>query len=226
MKKRSGIILMLSVALLTAVTAKAQDDSIAVQNEGYIKPFQEKGFKKERLFTGGGVTASFYSGGTVLGVNPVLGYTFNDYFDGGIVLNYVYTGARDVYTDYDKMRQHVYGPGVFVRGYPVNFLFLQAQFEENFTSQRYTAAPRDTRVSGSYNANAPSLLLGGGYCMGRAKGNSTFFYVSILADVLKNRNSPYVDIDYRPNGEERVRIIPIVRAGVNVALFQNRYGRY
>jgi len=33
---------------------------------------QQKGFKKENLFTGGSVTMSFYSGGTILGANPIL----------------------------------------------------------------------------------------------------------------------------------------------------------
>ncbi|WP_008585765.1 hypothetical protein [Niabella soli] len=226
MKKLFCVASLLSCMLLAGLPSRAQDDSITVRNGNEINPYQEKGFKKERLFTGGGVTASFYSGGTVLGVSPVLGYTFNRYFDGGIVLNYVYTGTRDVYEYNDKLRQHVYGPGVFARAFPIDFLFVQAQFEENFTSVRYTPATNNNVNPGKYNANAPSLLLGGGYSTGRANGSSTFFYVSIMADVLKNRNSPYVDVTYGPNGEERIRILPIVRAGINVGLFQNRYGRY
>ncbi|MCH5689117.1 hypothetical protein LWM68_35615 [Niabella sp. W65] len=48
----------------------------------------------------------------MLGASPVLGYKVNDYLDGGVVLNYVYTGSRDVYDYNDKLRQHVYGPGI------------------------------------------------------------------------------------------------------------------
>jgi len=43
---------------------------------------------------------------------------------------------------------------------------------------------------------------------------------------LKNRNSPYVDVDYYGTPNEKVRIVPVIRAGVNVGLFQGRYGVY
>lgn len=224
-------ICLLAGAFAISLSVKAQDDSVRVRNaneEGGVKPYKEGGFKKENLFTGGGVTASFYSGGSVLGISPVLGYKVNDYFDAGVVLNYVYTGARDLYEFNDKVRQHVFGPGVFVRGYPVSFLFLQAQFEQNFTNYNYRAKSNSNIYKDfTVNRNAPSLLLGGGYSTGRVKGGTTFFYVSILADVLKQEFSPYVDNDYDVNGNLiRSRIVPIIRAGVNVGLFQNRYGRY
>ncbi|MBZ4188487.1 hypothetical protein [Niabella beijingensis] len=224
MKKLSAGAGLLGLLLLSVVVVHAQDDSVRVRNGNNDQPYKEGGFRKENLFTGGGVTVSFFSGGSVLGASPVLGYKFNDYFDGGIVLNYNYSGSRDIYEYNDKLRQHVFGPGVFVRGYPISFLFLQAQFEQNFTNVRYTSKNGGTS---SYNANAPSLLLGGGYSTGRIKGGTTFFYISVLADVLKNRNSPYVDISRnQQTGEERVTILPIIRAGVNVGLFQGRYGRY
>jgi hypothetical protein len=34
---------------------------------------KQKGFKKENFFTGGSLTASFFSGGTVLGITPYFG---------------------------------------------------------------------------------------------------------------------------------------------------------
>lgn len=209
-----------------AITPCFAQDEPKVRNANEEMEIPEKGFKKHNLFTGGGLTASFYSGGSLLGINPVLGYKLNDYVDAGVVVNYVFTGSRDVYTFNDKYRQHVFGPGVFARVYPIPFIFLQAQLEENFTSVRYTGSG-SSRPSAKYNANAPSLLLGGGYSTGRSKGSTTFFYVSILADVIKNRNSPYVDISTNPGtGAERISIIPVVRAGVNVGLFQKRYGYY
>ncbi|MGJ7030475.1 hypothetical protein [Niabella hirudinis] len=219
-------IFCIASALLLIIASRAQDEPVKVRNANEDQP-EEKGFKKENLFTGGGVTASFYSGGSVLGVSPVLGYKINDYFDGGVVLNYVFNGTRDYYEPNDKYRQHVWGPGAFVRAYPIPFLFLQAQFEQNFTNQKYTPKPESNMYApGSFSANAPSLLLGGGYSTGRIKGGTTFFYLSILADVLKNRNSPYVDVVYPNTADERVRILPVIRAGVNVGLFQGRYGRY
>lgn len=227
MKKLNCIAcLVITIIFAASIKTFAQDEP-KVRNANEEDPVvEEKGFKKQNLFTGGGLTASFYSGGSVLGVNPVLGYKLNDYLDAGVVLNYVFSGSRDVYVFNDKYRQHVFGPGVFTRVYPVSFLFLQAQLEENFTNVRYTGSG-SARQTNRYNANATSLLLGGGYSTGRAKGSTTFFYVSILADVLKNRNSPYVDISTDPvTSAERIRIVPVIRAGVNVGLFQKRFGYY
>ncbi len=216
-----------ALMLVFNVAALAQDEEVKVRNANEDpEPIAEKGFKKNNLFTGGGVTASFYSGGSLLGASPVLGYKLNDYFDAGVVLNYVYTGSRDVYNYNDKLRQHVYGPGVFARAYPIPFLFAQAQLEHNFTNVNYTASGSG-RISDKYSGSATSLLLGGGLSTGRAKGGTTFFYFTVLADVLRNRNSPYVDLSRDPNtGADRVRIVPVLRAGMNVGLFQKRYNSY
>lgn len=220
-------ILLASMVLAFNITARGQEEEVMVRNANKDpEPLAEKGLRKENLFTGGGVTASFYTGGSLLGASPVLGYKLNDYFDAGVVVNYVYTGSRDVYNYNDKLRQHVYGPGVFARAYPVPFLFAQAQLEHNFTNVNYTASGSG-RISDKYTASATSLLVGGGLSTGRAKGGTTFFYFTVLADILKNRNSPYVDLSVDPDtGGERVRIVPVLRAGVNVGLFQKRYNRY
>ena len=82
---------------------------------------QQKGFKKQNLFTGGSITASFYSGGTILGANPVFGYKLTNWLDGGLAFNYTYQGSRDNYEINDKIRQHVFGLGAFTRIYPVPF---------------------------------------------------------------------------------------------------------
>ncbi|WP_346238016.1 hypothetical protein ABDK00_002960 [Niabella insulamsoli] len=216
---------LLTLTISNAVFA--QDDEVKVRNANEDpEPIEEKGFKKHNLFTGGGVTASFFSGGSVLGASPVLGYKLNDYFDAGVVLNYVYNGSRDVYEYNDKLRQHVFGPGVFARAFPVPFLFAQAQLEHNFTNINYTGSG-SARPDDKYRASATSLLLGGGLSTGRQKGGTTFFYFSVLADVLKDANSPYVDVSFDPNsGARRVQIVPVIRAGVNVGLFQKRYGVY
>ena len=214
----------LGLLLLAATNIFAQDEEVAVRNENANSLPTEKGLKKENLFTGGSLTASFFTGGSVLGASPVLGYKINDYLDGGVVLNYVYNGSRDVYEYNVKLRQHVFGPGVFVRAYPLPFLFAQAQLEQNFTSINYTTSG-SANPTDKYRANATSLLLGGGLSTGRTKGSTTFFYFSVLADVLKDRNSPYVDISTNFNtGEERIRIVPVLRAGLSVGLFQKRYG--
>jgi len=182
---------------------------------------QQKGFKKENLFTGGSVTMSFYSGGTILGANPIFGYKIANWLDAGIALNYTYQGSRDNYEINDKIRQHVFGPGVFTRIYPLPMLFLHAQAEHNFNNWNYSNADGSYKQSDVTDAN--SLLLGGGWAQGRQKGSSSFFYIEILFDVLKNKYSPYVNNVYDPSGGvARTDALPIFRAGINVALFQGR----
>jgi hypothetical protein len=208
--------IILSAILLGAITS-----SVFAQDE---KEEKNKGFKKENLFTGGSVTASFYSGGTILGVNPMFGYKLANWVDAGVALNYTYQGARDVYAFNDKLHQNVYGPGAFVRLYPVRFLFLQGQFEHNFTHVKYTDPIGDVTKS---KADANSLLLGGGIAEGRRPGSNTFFYISLLVDVLKNHNSPYVNNVYDGGGNLiRTDLVPIIRAGVNIGLFQGKNNHY
>src|SRR5436190_21933911 len=96
--------------------AMAQDDEPA-----------EKGFKKENLFTGGSVTVSFFNGQTLLGANPIFGYKIANWIDAGLAFNYVYSSTRGYNEPNDKLRQTVYGPGVFTRLYPISFLFAQGQ---------------------------------------------------------------------------------------------------
>lgn len=187
---------------------------------------EEKGFKKENLFTGGSVTLSFFNGQTVLGANPIFGYKLANWVDAGIALNFLYSGSRDYYEFDDKVRQTVVGPGVFARLYPVKFLFVQGQFEHNFTNLKYIAAPNSSNIINIVgNRDASSLLLGAGFAQGREPGSTTFYYISLLFDVLKNSNSPYVNVTYNPNNpsEQRVNMTPIIRAGMNIGLFQGRY---
>jgi hypothetical protein len=186
----------------------------------------QRGFKKENLFTGGSVTVSFFSGQTVLGANPMFGYKIANWIDAGLAFNIVYTGARDYNEFGDKIRQTTWGPGVFTRLYPVSFLFVQAQMERNFSTLKYYAAPNSfTYMDGKISTSANSLLLGAGWAQGRETGSNSFYYISLLFDVLKNRNSPYVDVAVNPNNpnEQRVSMTPIIRAGFNIGLFGGRY---
>ena len=144
--------------------------------------------------------------------------------DAGISLNFLYNGSRDYYEFDDKINQTVIGPGVFTRLYPLKFLFVQGQFEHNFNTLKYIPAPGSLRPEDKVKVDANTLLLGGGFAQGRQPGSNSFFYFSVLVDVLKNVNSPYVNVDYDPvTGKQRVTMVPIIRAGVNIGLFQGRY---
>lgn len=181
---------------------------------GEEKTGEKKGFKKEKLFTGGSVTAGFSNYATILGITPQFGYSLTNWADAGITFNLNYTSQRD-YLDFgDKLRQTVYGPGAFVRLFPVRFLFASAQYEYNMIHLKYIPVTNGTAMPAKNNLNASSLLLGGGYAGGREKGSNTYYYFSISWDVLGDKNSPYIDGFGRSN--------PIIRAGYNIGLFNGR----
>jgi len=204
-------------------TAKAQkEEKVTDEKKGR--------FKKENLFTGGGLTVSFSSYTTVLGASPVLGYSITKWLDAGIVFNFNYASDRHVtyynpstglyYVSDDKQRQTVYGPGLLARAYPLKFLFVQVQGEHNFIRQKLiydNGAPSD-----KYNVSATSCLVGAGYCNGREGTGSLFYYISVMADVAGNRNSPYLE----ETESGHINILPIIRAGLQVPLFQGKRNRF
>lgn len=166
---------------------------------------------KENLFTGGTISLAFYNNTFLIGGNPVFGYSITNWADLGIVVNYNYTSYRDYKNIFnDKLRQSVYGGGVFVKLYPVRFLFAQVQVEHNEIKQKYIPNFGATQT---YKIDAGSFLVGGGYTSGRqGRGGEPFFYLAVLFDVSDNVNSPYTDA--------YGRTIPIVRGGIQVPLFQ------
>jgi hypothetical protein len=205
--KKTGLLIFficLSAASLLAQDREAEES--------------EKGFKKENLFTGGSISLAFYNNTFLVGGSPVFGYSLTNWADLGIVVNYNYTSYRDVsyYGSNDKLRQSVYGGGSFVRLYPVRFLFAQAQFERNFIKQKYIPSGGGLSTVEKYGAN--SFLVGGGYTTNRyADSGQPFFYVAVLFDIANSTYSPYTDA--------YDRAIPIVRAGIQVPLFQGNERR-
>ena len=186
--------------------------SIAVNAQGDEKETKSHSFKKENLFTGGSLTASFFSGGTVLGITPYFGYSVNRFIDIAAAVNVNYTSQRDYQVYGDKVRQTVYGPGAFVKLYPLKFLFAQAQYEHNFIKLKYFPAANSGYSAYTGNTDANSVLIGGGYCSGRQDIGDVYYFFSVLWDVTRVAESPYVD--------GLGRNFPIIRAGLQVPLFQ------
>ncbi|MBN9350135.1 MAG: hypothetical protein J0H55_05565 [Chitinophagaceae bacterium] len=178
------------------------------------KEEKSQSFNRQRLFTGGDLNLGFSSIATNLGISPVFGYSVSNWADAGVTLNFNYLSQRDYQTDGDKLRQTIIGPGVFVRLFPINFLFGTAQYEYNFMRYKYIPAIGPSTSNDIYHINAPSLLLGIGYAGGRVSGSNTYYYFSISWDVMRDQNSPYVDV----HGRE----IPVIRAGYNIGLFQGK----
>ena len=200
------------LALISGLyTSNAQDE----KNAGDEKKL---GFKKENMFVGGNVNLGFSNSSTVLGISPYIGYSINKYLDVAFATNISYTSLRD-YNEYgDKIRQTIYGPGAFVRVFPFRFVFAQAQYEFNLINYRYIPANNSqVYLPSREGINASSLLVGGGYAGGREGIGSSFYYFSVMWDVSKSKNSPYID--------ELRRALPIIRAGYNIALFQGSFNR-
>ena len=169
------------------------------------------GFKQENIFIGGGASINGGYGQFSLGVSPEIGYSFTQWLDAGIGLNVIYSSiaANTIYNPTStKQRQWNYGGGPFVRAYPFNFLFVQGQFEENWT--RVTL--RDGNISYKQTVNAPSLIAGIGYTQREVGAGS--YYMLVGLDLLKNRYSPYVG----ENNAGQLVAVPIIRAGFNFYL--------
>lgn len=176
------------------------------------QPFSDQpGFQKQKLFSGGYINLGFGNRSTNIGLGPQIGYSLTDWLDAGLILNFNYISERDPYSP-DKIHQTTFGPGAFMRIFPIDFLFATAQFEQNFITTKFISGTPGSDFK--QNINAPSLLLGAGYAGGRMKGSNTYYYLSISFDVIRDKNSPYVD-GYN-------RIIPILRAGYNIGLFQGK----
>jgi hypothetical protein len=206
MKKISTLILC---CLCLQVLSFAQDE----------EPQEEsKGFKKENLFSGGSIALSFFNQSFLIGANPVLGYSLAKWVDLGIVVNYTYTSYRDYRQFDDALHQSIYGGGFFTRLYPVRFLFAQAQVEHNWIQSKYIPPSGQGQLEEKNTVSGNSYLVGAGYTTGRdPDGKNTYGYFAILWDLSTDPFTPYQDY--------AGRAIPIIRAGVNVPLFQGQKRR-
>ncbi len=187
--------------------------NLVAQEEEKETP-EKKFFKKENFFTGGTVNLSFGNRSTALGISPFFGYSINKYIDIAASVGVNYISQRDYQYEGDKLKQTVYGPGAFVRLFPVKFLFAQAQYEFNLIRFKYIWPSSSGLPTERYKFDAHSLLVGGGFASGRDADNKSYYYISILWDVAKATYSPYKDY--------LERAVPVIRAGYNIALFQGR----
>lgn len=206
--KKALIILLLPIYF--QATAQNQNENNPSQNEN--QEVKRSGFQKDKLFTGGSANIGFSNGTTMLGITPQLGYSLTNWLDAGITFNLNYISQRDYYTT-NKVRQTTFGPGAFMRIFPVNFLFAGAQYEYNMIHQKQIFANGTPILRYNYHAN--SLLVGAGYAGGRERGGNSYYYLSIMWDIAGDPNSPYVD--------NLGRSTPVIRAGYNISLFQNSY---
>ena len=199
------VVVNLTIQLAAQKEKKPARTTEDVQSDGEKVPF------KENLFTGGTISLAFYNNTFLVGGSPVFGCSVTNWIDLGIVVNYNYTSYRDYnFVFNDKVRQSVYGGGVFTKIYPIRFLFVQAQVEHNFIRQKFIP---NVGTPQTIKNDATSYLIGGGYTTGRSgRGGQPFYYLAVLFDISNDVNSPYTDA--------YGRTIPIIRGGLQVPLFQ------
>jgi hypothetical protein len=191
-----------AIVLLFAITSVfAQEETLP----------ENKGFKKERVFIGGGINVGFSSGTFQIGALPEIGYSVTNWLDAGLAFSANYYSIKPEYhPQYVKENSFSYGAGIFTRLYPVKFLFLQLQPELNWSSIKQTSPV--TGVSGKYKFNSSSVLGGIGYSQ-RVVGQSNF-YLLLMMDLMRDINSPYRDASGNAD--------PIFRTGFNIYLHSNR----
>jgi hypothetical protein len=171
-----------------------------------------KGFRKENIFIGGGLNLGFASNTFAVGLNPEIGYSVAQWLDAGLGFNINYASQRadPFYNNNVRQRNFSYGGGPFVRLYPVRFLFIQGQLEENWTT--INVKDYNYGQTGKYKYNATSFIAGVGYTQ-RIIGQSSF-YTLIAMDLMRDINSPYRDYNNAA--------IPIIRAGFDFYLRPKR----
>ncbi len=199
----------LCLLIIISVKALNAQDNYDNNNDG-----EDRGFKKENVFVGGSISLGFGSGNFGIGANPEIGYSFSQFLDAGVAFNLNYNSQRyyDVYSgaDIGKLASFNYGAGVFVRAYPVSFLFVQLQPEENWIN--YNSKDFSSNVNFKNKVSAASLIGGVGYSQRIITQGSYFLMLGL--DLLTNENSPYRD-SYN-------HAVPIIRGGFDVYLHPSR----
>ena len=220
--KRLSLIL---VVLLTAgipYFASAQTDSTtpATPNSGWKTYRGESGTRnyrysdyssnsdfKQHLMVGGALSLGYAEGEFLVGANPYVAYALQPWVDAGVALNVQYFSENNTATfGNGSYHNTLLGAGAFARVYPISFLFLQVQPEENEIWQKSLLDGQTTATS---NYSVFDFLVGAGIKFG-PPGSKSWGFISVLFDVSGSTLSPYNG----PNGT----IQPILRAGYNVGL--------
>lgn len=210
-------IAVLAFASFICVHSFAQVDSTADDNgEPEIIISKENRHKMlpqtpKKIFVGGGLNLGFGSGGSNFGIMPTIGYSPNKYWDLGFSVGYNYSSISSDYS-YSGLKQSSsnFGMGPLARFYPVDFLFIQGQFEQNWTSWKWG--------NNKTNYDVSSLLGYIGY-VNRISDNANYFLM-VGMDFLNNKYSPYRDVEYDNSGNIiSNKPMPIIKAGVNFYLW-------
>ncbi len=175
---------------------------------------EKKGFDANKMFIGGSLNLGLGGSSFNLGANPQVGYSLTNWLDAGLTTNIIYFSQRYQATGFDvRQRSWNYGGGPFVKVFPISMIHLQAQYEYNWINGNAENLVNGFREK--FSQSAPSLLIGAGY--GRRVVGESSFFTTILFDVTKHDESPYV---YR-EGQGKIAL-PVLRAGFTVYFARKR----
>lgn len=182
-------------------------------NKGpYVKNNNElHSLAEKKWFGGGGLNLGFGSGGSNIGLMPMVGYSIDDYWDVAMLVNYNYSSFSKNYS-YSGLKEtnSSLGLGPLVRFFLVKFLFLQGQFEQDWGNYK--------QGTSSFSYNSQSLIGSIGYA-NRISHTAGYFF-SVGMDFLNNQYSPYRNYDYTDeNGKVHTKAFPIIRAGMSFYLW-------
>ncbi|MDR0364912.1 MAG: hypothetical protein LBH92_07855 [Bacteroidales bacterium] len=169
------ILLFASISATYAQTGSSNDkDSIGLV---------QKPSPLRRISLGGNIGGGFTNDYFYLNLQPRISYKATNWFIPGIALMYQYsqekTGGSDRYV------YNTWGVGVFAELYPIKYIYGHVEYQHLW----YERDIKPSRPGFSENGNDDYLLLGAGANI--PVGNRTYFFASILVDVLKPINSLY-----------------------------------
>lgn len=139
----------------------------------------EKPKFRDRMFTGGGLGASFSSYYTFVSVSPLVGVAVTPRLATGVQLTYRFSQYK-TYTP--QLTTHDYGVSPFVRFNVYGPLFLHAEYE--YLNYEYPYSVSDTERRGF-----SSFMAGGG--LFQPVGRHAGLYLLALYNFSYGPNSPY-----------------------------------
>ncbi len=139
---------------------------------------QNKFSLKDRLFFGGGVTATF-GNVTVLGASPIIGYKINKRLSAGVGAEYLYYREKWRSVVYETS---IYGGNVFTRYRISDKLFTHAEY--GFINWEIPVFDPVKYIYTTERRNIPHLYLGGGYVQPVSQRSS--FVLMAMYDALYN----------------------------------------
>lgn len=200
MKLNSKVKVLLLVLLSFSFAVQAQNNYTSSGNSSRssTKPSSKGGFQVDRLIYGGGLYGGGGSNVISLGLSPIVGYRFNDFFSAGISLGYKYYFVRDYIPvfnftferyDYKNLNSHIFTPGVWARANVFKNFFVHLEFEYNISTYKdyYTDYNTFSTKSERVTIDVPCLLVGAG--LKQPMTQNTSFVIYALYDVLQDIQS-------------------------------------